>query len=482
MKRYRWDTKYLYWGVTAFAVIAACIVFYLVASNLTWLGTVLRSIGAILSPFVWGLVIAYLLYPLMRLYSRLLFIPLGERVFKDGPQKEARVHKLARGLSVFLCIISLLVLIVGLISLVVPQIIASVERIVDYIMTNGPTDIDRAGAWLKLKLLPHLPEDWTEDVAAFLDNLSGELWLIISEKLPELEGLLEFSKLQETFVQLTNAIGSVGTNVISVVRGIYNVIIGIIVSVYMLTSQESFAARGKKLIYCVFSLEASEKILKALRFTNEVFMGFISGKILDSFIVGVLCFIGCSILRIPYALLVSVLVGITNIIPFFGPFIGAVPSMFIILTESPLKALIFLVFIVVLQQFDGNILGPKILGNRIGINGFWVLFSIILGAGLFGFAGMLLGVPVFVVIYTGIGNLVNRKLIRSGLPTDTEAYAEFGYIDPKTGQPAAYEERKPGPPVRKKKRKKETPETSQNTASGDSKKEEREPTDGERHS
>ena len=468
MKRYRWDLKYLYWGVTAFAVIAACIVFYLLASNLTWLRDTLRSIGKILSPFIWGLVIAYLLYPLMRLYSRWLFIPLGERIFKNHPKKELRVQKLARGLSVFLCVISLLILVAGLISLVVPQIIASVERIADYIMTNGPADINRAGAWLKLKLLPHLPQDWAEDAAAFLDNLSGELWLIISEKLPQVESLLEFSKLQETVAQLTNAIGSVGTNVISVVRGIYNIIIGIIVSVYMLTSQESFAARGKKLIYCIFSLEASEKILRALRFTNEVFMGFLSGKILDSFIVGVLCFIGCSILRIPYALLVSLFVGITNIIPFFGPFIGAVPSVFIILTESPLKALVFLIFIVVLQQFDGNILGPKILGNRIGINGFWVLFSIILGAGLFGFAGMLLGVPVFVVIYTGIGNLVNRKLARSGLPTDTEVYGQFGYIDPKTGQPTDFKERTSGPLIKRKTKKKESPEPAQDAAPGDS--------------
>ena len=201
----------------------------------------------------------------------------------------------------------------------------------------------------------------------------------------------------------------------------------------MLYSRETFASHCKKIIYCIFSLEASEKILKGVQFTNQVFIGFLSGKILDSLIIGILCYIGCMILRMPYALLVSVIVGVTNVIPFFGPLFGMIPGTIIILMESPLKALIFLVFIILLQQFDGNILGPKILGNKVGINGFWVMFSIIFGAGLFGFAGMLLGVPLFVVIYSFFKNLVNKKLGRSGLPTDSAEYRELDYFDPKTG-------------------------------------------------
>ena len=159
-------------------------------------------------------------------------------------------------------------------------------------------------------------------------------------------------------------------------------------------------------------------------------MGFINGKLLDSAIVGLICYIVCAILNMPYALLVSVIVGVTNIIPFFGPFIGAVPSAIIILMVNPMKCLIFIVLIIVLQQVDGNIIGPKILGSSIGINGFWVMFSIILGAGLFGFWGMLLGVPVFVVIYTIINNLIVRKLKSNDLPFDVEEYNDLDHIDP----------------------------------------------------
>ena len=434
MKRYRWDQKYLHWGVTAFVVIAASILFYAFVNNLAWLRGALRTIGGILSPFIWGLVIAYLLYPLMKLYSRSMFLPLSHWILKKHPKKDSHIPALARGLSVFLCIISLLVLIAGLVSLVVPQLVSSIVRIIE----NGSSYIDRAGEWLK-SVLRSLPGDWSDEIADSFGNLSNELLTLATEYLPQLQSLMDPSNMTETISSLTKTIGSVGANVFGVFRGIYNVLIGIIVSVYMLYSQETFAARVKKLLYCVFSVEASEKILDGARFTNQVFMGFLSGKILDSFLVGILCFIGCSLLRIPYALLVSVVVGITNIIPFFGPFIGAVPSVFIILTESPLKALIFLIFVVVLQQFDGNILGPKILGNRIGINGFWVLFAIILGAGLFGFGGMLLGVPVFVIIYTGIEKLIERKLARSGLPTETEAYEQLHHIDVESGRPIHFD-------------------------------------------
>jgi len=164
-------------------------------------------------------------------------------------------------------------------------------------------------------------------------------------------------------------------------------------------------------------------------------MGFINGKLLDSAIIGLICYIVCALLNMPYALLVSVIIGVFNIIPFFGPLIGAIPSALIILMVDPVKCLIFVIFIIILQQFDGNFLGPKILGSSIGINGFWVMFSIILGAGLFGFWGMLLGVPIFVVIYTLVNKLIDRKLKRSDLPWETASYIDLDRIDPVTRQP-----------------------------------------------
>ena len=185
----------------------------------------------------------------------------------------------------------------------------------------------------------------------------------------------------------------------------------------------------------MFSVERAQKIRRAIAFTDKTFSGFINGKLLDSAIIGVICYIGCALLDMPYALLVSVIVGVTNVIPFFGPFIGAVPSALIILLVDPVKCLIFVVFIIILQQLDGNLIGPKILGSSIGINGFWVMFSIILGGGLFGFWGMLLGVPVFVVIYTAINEHITKKLKKSDLPWETADYIGVDYIDPVTYEP-----------------------------------------------
>ena len=432
MKRFRWDKKYLYWGVTAFLVIAAAIVFYWIVSNLPWLGNKLRNIGKIISPFVWGLVIAYLLYPLMRIYQRGIFTPMWKALLKNSKKSETLVPKLARGFSVFLAMLSLPVALTGLIWLVAPQLYSSIESII----INSGDYIARADAWIS-RFFMNNPEAEATVSSMFGDVSKGIVSWAGNNLLPEFKGLL------------TN----VTSGVFTFAKGIYNILIGMIVSVYVLYSRETFSAHLKKIIYAVFSLEAAEKILNAAHFTNEVFQGFISGKILDSIIIGILCYIGCALLRIEYAVLVSFIVGVTNIIPFFGPFIGAVPSALIILTASPMHALIFVIFILLLQQFDGNVLGPKILGNLVGLNGFWVMFAILVGAGLFGFGGMLLGVPIFVVIYTFIQHLVDRKLARSGLPVDSEVFKSLDHFDPKTGEPVELQETRRAARRRAKKRK-----------------------------
>ena len=239
--------------------------------------------------------------------------------------------------------------------------------------------------------------------------------------------------LQTTVLpELGSLVADLTTGVYYVVMAIYNLIIGIIVSVYILANHETFSANAKRWLYSIFSVETAQRIRRGLDFTNRTFAGFINGKLLDSAIIGLICYIVCAILNMPYALLVSVIVGVTNVIPFFGPFIGAVPSALIILLVDPFKCLVFVIFIIILQQLDGNVIGPKILGSSIGINGFWVMFSIILGAGLFGFWGMLLGVPVFVVIYTAINNHIDKKLKASDLPWETADYVGVDYIDPVT--------------------------------------------------
>ena len=219
------------------------------------------------------------------------------------------------------------------------------------------------------------------------------------------------------------------TGVIDFVGEIFNALIGIIVSIYILYSKEMFGKQGKKITYAVLNARHANIVLHVMQKANEIFGGFLIGKIIDSAIIGLLCFFGLTLLNMPYTLLVSVIVGVTNVIPFFGPYIGAIPSAVLILLADPIKGVYFLVFILVLQQLDGNFIGPKILGSSTGLSSFWVIFAILLGGGMFGFIGMLLGVPSFAVIYYIVQMVVNGKLHKKNLPEATEFYDEFSFVD-----------------------------------------------------
>ncbi len=406
--KFRWDKKYLYWGVTAFCVIAASILFYLLITRFPDVSGAMSKLGSILSPFIWGLGIAYLLSPMMMWMEKQLFLPLGRKLFKKTKKKGAGF---ARFLSVFLSLLLFLLILAGLVYLVPVQLVDGIQGIVD---ASGDW-IKTLTAWAEQRLADY-PE-----IELYVTNLLGDANANI------------ISWLQTTVLpRLTDLTKSVTTGVTYVLVGVYNLVVGTIVSLYILANLEKFKAGCKRFLYSLFSLSLAEKIRDAIDFTNRTFMGFISGKIMDSAIIGMICYVFCLIVRMPSAGLVSVLVGVTNIIPFFGPFIGAVPSALIILAVDPVKCLIFIIFIIVLQQVDGNIIGPKILGGSIGINGFWVMFSIICGAGLFGFWGMLLGVPVFVVIYDFIDRGLSKRLRSNDLPADLTDYADIERIDPVT--------------------------------------------------
>ena len=226
-------------------------------------------------------------------------------------------------------------------------------------------------------------------------------------------------KVQEMAAALT---GGIWTGIRSVVNFAVDLIVGIIISIYLLAMKEKSLARCCKVIYATFRKETAELLLTGLHNMNQVFSGFVRGKLLDSLIMGILCFIGCSILNMPYTPLVSVVVGVTNVIPFFGPFLGAIPSAFLILLVNPLKCLYFVLFIILLQQLDGNVIGPKILGDSTGISSFWVIAAILVGGGFFGVAGMFFGVPVFACLRLLIKWLVDRRLTRRGMPTEASAY------------------------------------------------------------
>lgn len=407
-KWFKFDKKYLGWGITVFCVMACAIVFYMALNNIHLLKTLLSKLLKILSPFVWGLVLAYLLTPFMKGVEKNLFLPLSGRLTKN------KGRKLARGLSVLASEIFLLAVLTALVYLILPQLYSSLETIV----LNSNTYLGNVMNWLG-----RIFEDFPE-LEKYAQQLLGNLNT----------GLMDWIK-----TTLLPGLGSLLTNVTTgvyyVLQALYNLVIGIIVSVYILANLEGFAASGKRLLYSIFNIRTADKIMEVLDFTNRTFMNFLSGKLLDSAIIGLICYICCVILRMPYALLISVIVGVTNIIPFFGPFIGAIPSAIIILMVSPMKCLIFIVFILILQQVDGNIIGPRILGSSVGINGFWVMFSIILGAGLFGFWGMLLGVPVFVVIYSSINSAIEKRLKKRDLPWEVTDYMDMEHIDPITHQP-----------------------------------------------
>ena len=397
---FKWDKKYLYWGVTAFCVVAASIVFYMLLRYIPTIGAFLGRLGRILSPFIWGFVITYLLLPLLK---RL------ERFFRKHSKKQK--SRWPRTVAIIICEIVFLALLAALVMLVIPQLYSSVEMLVN----NSTTYAERLTDWAE-KLLADYPMI-EEYVTRFFGNIN--------------ESIINFVKTS-VLPSVGSFVANLTTGVYYVLRSLYNLIIGIIVSAYLLSNYEKAGAWARKILYSIFTIEAAEKIRDGVAFVDDTFMSFLSGKLLDSLIIAIICYITCAILGMPYALLLSAIVGVTNIIPFFGPVIGAVPCTIIVLMINPFKALIFAIFCVILQQIDGNIIGPKILGNSVGINGFWIMFSIILGAGLFGFWGMVLGVPVWVSIYTLVCTMIDKKLKRSDLPMDAEAYEHLDYIDPAT--------------------------------------------------
>ena len=265
------------------------------------------------------------------------------------------------------------------------------------------------------------------DIPGYIDNLGT----LINEVMEEInlsdniqntlnENWNDFVNYIIKFV--TNLIPVLGSMLAGVASSIWNIVLGLIVSIYLLIDKEKFIGLFRKVIYAIFPLEHAKNILKLGQRSNETFGKFLSGKILDSFIIGVITFIVLAIFNMPYSLLVSIIVGITNIIPFFGPFIGAVPSVILILFVSPIKAAWFILIIIIIQQVDGNLIGPKILGNSIGISAFWILFSILVFAKLLGIVGMIIGVPLFAIVYALLKELVENKLRKKGLKTETKDY------------------------------------------------------------
>lgn len=394
------EAKYIKIGLTIFLSISGCILFY----YLLFFGTDLkRSISQFFSVFtsiILGISIAYILNPLMVFVEEKVTKPICVKLLKSE-KGQKKCKKVSRAFAVLFTIIFFILLLYGLVSLIVPQVIESIRNIIFRI----PQYLSNLNKWMngifeKHPELNDLPE---EDIASVENWFSNSL----------------VPKLQE-FLSATSS--SLVGSVFSIFNGVLNFIIGIIVSIYLLMSKELFCAQAKKIAYALLREERANNLINNMRYGNKIFGGFITGKLLDSVIIGVICYICMVILKMPYAALISVVVGVTNIIPYFGPFIGAIPSAIIILMVNPMKCLTFVIFILILQQFDGNILGPKILGESTGLSSFWVIFSITLFSGFFGIVGMFIGVPVFAVIYAAIKTFINKRLEKKCMPVETEYY------------------------------------------------------------
>jgi len=403
--REKYKSIYLKLGLTIFAAGAALIFLFEAINNLDGIGAGWQTIYGILSPFVYGLVMAYLLCPIYNATVRRMY-----RLTKDKWPTRKGALKFARVNGTVVALLALFGMVGGLFALILPE---TVRSIVGLIQTM-PTRVNALVDWIQA--LPQGQEN--PEMAAAFEAIINQ---VTSTFLDWAENTL--------MPKLGDYMSKTFAGVWVTVKTVMNIFIGVIVCVYFLNSKEKFKAQAKKSIMALCNKEHADDIFEFANFTNMQFGGFINGKIIDSFIIGVLCAILMSILNLPYTVLVSTIIGITNFIPFFGPFIGAVPGTLIILLESPIQALYFVILILVLQQFDGNILGPKILGETSGLASFWVMFAILVFGGLFGFVGMIIAVPTFAVIYYYSGKYIRKKLKRKNMPEETEEYQEFNKYD-----------------------------------------------------
>jgi predicted PurR-regulated permease PerM len=403
----KWNDKkpYLYGMLAGFGAISLSVLFFFVIYRFKGFSGGIHQLMGILSPFVYGAAIAYVLKPVCNFY--------GNFLQKYLPEKG---KKLVGGLSVTLSILTALLIVYLLFIMIIPQLVSSVLSLVYTV----PGRVDTFMAWLQnyLESDPQLQKtinDVYSNVAVSLDD-----WIKTSV-IPYLRELL-------------NGFGAGLMNFVSVLN---NTGLGLIVAVYLLMSRHKYSRQAKMVLYSVVRRDWADVIHEELSYANRVFEGFISGKLLDSLIIGILCYVFMLIARMPSAMLISVIIGITNIIPFFGPFIGAIPSILLLLIDNPIQAVWFTIFIIILQQFDGNVLGPKILGNSTGLSSFWVLFSILLFGGLWGFVGMIVGVPFFAVIYDILRKLIFRGLHHNGCEEMLVHYNECFGEHPAAPEPPA---------------------------------------------
>ncbi len=408
--KFRINKKYIAWGITAFLVIASSILFYFFlfhgGSFLAGLSRITHTLMAV----VYGVVLGYILTPVLNFIEQKILRPM----FKKAGANVDDVHNrkwwnIMRKISILLTMAFFLIILVGTIMIIVPQLIASIQSIA----VSLPTYVTNVTNFINDKL-SNVNEEAGNTVTQFINSAYVQIEAFINNRI---------------LPNITSIIQSVSRNTWNVIRMLLNFFIGIIVSVYVLNSKESFCAQGKKLAYAFFKESIANEVVGEFRFIHHTFTGFFIGKIIDSLLIGIICFIGTSIIGTPYPVLMSFIVGVTNIVPIFGPYVGAIIGSILVFMIDPLQSLIFLIFVFILQQFDGNILGPMILGSSTGLSSFWVIFSILLFGGIFGIGGWIIGVPLFATFYSILSRITNHFLRSKGLSTNTNEYINTAYVE-----------------------------------------------------
>lgn len=398
MKKWKIDKKYI--GIAG--LILLIILISLIFNNLLEQGAKYQGVKAAISstmlPITSGFIIAYLLNPVMKCTEKYLFMPFAKAVFK---KKEEKQKKVSRALGVITTMALLLFLLVGGLCLVIPQVYVSVAKIVE--------DVPVYYADIQKFAIKFLEDD--NEISRYVLGLLSDIYTRIMEfvntvVLPNMDTIVK----------------GITTGIIGGIKGAFNVILAVIISVYVLFEKENLICYGKKLTYSYLSVKHANMLVAGVRYVDRVFGGFINGKIIDSFIIGIICYIFMLVARLEYPVLISIIVGVTNVIPYFGPFIGAIPSVLILLMTEPKQGLVFGIFVLVLQQLDGNVIGPLILGDRLKMSSMWILIAILIGGGLFGVPGMILGAPTLACIYALLGNDTEKRLKNKKLPVDSEEY------------------------------------------------------------
>jgi predicted PurR-regulated permease PerM len=392
-----WNIRpYLAIGLISFLVIIGSISFFFLIYRYHGFTAILDKVLVIVQPITIGLIIAYLLTPVVNFEERHL-LPLAQRKMKN----QEKAKKMVRAASVAGALLFIALVIGILLQMVIPELYKSI---------NG-----------MIGTLPKQVNEFMDWISDYVDNdseISGYLEIGLTKGTEFFEHWAKTDFLPQT----RNIVTGLTTGVIEAIRILFHVVVGIIISIYVLMSKETLIGQSKKVVYALFCPRKANAIIHTVHKSNEIFGGFISGKILDSLIIGILCFICLYLMKMPYSVLVSVIVGVTNVIPFFGPYLGAIPSTILIMLANPIQGVYFVIFILVLQQIDGNIIGPKILGDSTGLSSFWVVFAILVGGGIFGIPGMIIGVPLFAVIYYVLRNVLNYIIKKKNLPLESEKY------------------------------------------------------------